>query len=93
MKVKEWLRKYKNMDIATYHALDKYEQYELQAEHADFCCKEQIRKAHAHEWRPMTKEEKEKTDAMIRVEREKWKRDSLARGTEGAHYVALHHRK
>lgn len=95
MKLKKWLREYKQMSFEEYKALQETEVYLIQAEHREFCRKENLRKQ-VHDkqgWRPMTEEEKARTVEILAKEKERYEKSQKAGGIdERGNYTALHHR-
>ena len=91
MKIKQWLREYKNMTYAEYKGLSENEKYILQDEHRRFCRNKQIHDS--QNWRPMTEEEKAYTKRILEKERERYEISLKIGGIdERGNYTALHHR-
>ena len=91
MKLKQWLREYKEMPYAQYKALPDDERYELEAEHRRFCRVRQIHESQG--WRKMTEEERERLEAVLAKEKERYETSMKSGGIDGrGNYTALHHR-
>ena len=91
MKLKKWLSVEKQMTYAEYLALPEMERFRIQAEHQEFC-----RKANRHKqqgWRPMTEEEKKRTEEILAKEKERFEKSLMVGGADqNGYYTALHHR-
>ena len=94
MKMKQWLREYKNMTYAEYKALPDMEQYEVWHEHRRFCRSEQMRANRAKQgWKPMTEEMKKELDRVLEAERIRYETSLKIGGIDSnGNYTALHYR-
>ena len=91
MKLKMWLREYKDMTYAEFRKLDEDEQWEIREEHGSFCKREQVRKR--EHVRPATEEEKKYYAECFKKERRRYERSLEIGGIdERGNYTALHHR-
>ena len=91
MKLKQWLREQKQMSYTEYKALPDVERWSIEGEHKRFCRSEQI---HANQqWRPMTEEEKKKSNEDMENESKRYETSIKAGGIdERGNYTALHYR-
>ena len=91
MKLKEWLKTYKNMSYSEYKNLSEDERLDIQIEHQRFNRAKQIHDS--QNWRPMTEEEKHKAEEFFKKERERYEKSLISGGIDSrGNYTALHHR-
>ena len=91
MKLKKWLREYKEMTYAEYRALPDIERWSIEGEFKHFNRVKQIHDS--QNWRPMTEEEIEHYNAVSEKEMERYRINLKIGGIdERGNYTALHHR-
>ena len=91
MKLKQWLREYKQMSYREYRELSEFEQYEVQAEHQEFCRYQQRRAS--ENWRPMTEDEIAELTETLEKEKQRYETSIKIGGIdEIGNYTALHYR-
>ncbi len=91
MKLKQWLREYKQLSYAEYKLLSEEEKYALQGEHQRYCRNQQIHDS--QNWRPATEEEKATLDEVLAKEKQRYETSTEIGGIdERGNYTALHHR-
>lgn len=91
MKLKQWLREYCQMTYAEYKALEDVKRWQLEGEFKRFNRNKQIHDS--QNWRPMTEEEKKRTEGILEKERKRYETNLKIGGIdERGNYTALHHR-
>jgi len=90
MKLKQWLREYKQMTYAEYKSLPDMERWQTEGE---FRCFNRAKQIHDNQnWRPMTDEEKEYYRILFEKERARYEENLKIGGVDGCRYTVLHYR-
>ena len=93
MKLKQWLREYKQMAYADYQKLPDMEQWNIIGEFNDYNRRQNLLKNRKGTWRPMTEEEKIRVTKILEKERQRYETNLKIGGIdERGNYTALHHR-
>lgn len=90
MKLKQWLREYKQMTYAEYRALEDMERWQMFGEFQWFNRVKQIHDSQP--WRPMTEEEKEHYRVQFEREQARYEENLKSGGVNGCNYTVLHYR-
>ena len=100
MKLKQWLKEYKEMTYADYMALEDIDRWSIEGEFREFNNRE-IRIKQAHEKmiqdgvtiRQMTEEEMAELEKRLDAEHTRYEKSLKIGGVDGrGNYTALHHR-
>ena len=91
MKLKQWLREYRQMTYSEYKSLDDIERWIMLGEFNHFNRNKQMHDS--QNWRPMTAAEKKQTEKILEQERKRYEISLKIGGIdERGNYTALHHR-
>ena len=93
MKLKQWLREYKQMAYADYRNLPDEERWKMIYEFNNFNRRQNLLKNRKGTWRPMTEEEKIRVTKILEKERQRYETNLKIGGIdERGNYTALHQR-